>query len=822
MKFTPTSKFLAVARSQSKVISRKCFFRKTTVLTTALNSGTWIDATRFIDIIPDADTDIESDLGNFTVNSLSLTAKNIAWMNANVLNATAAEYIECKIELLVGFDPADMATDVIYYFSGYLDKDTIEPNEIGDAVTFTVDSADGLMQKIDASAITTQYYEPVHSGIALIAIPGVYVVNCNVASFPLSAGIHTIAYDWNGGYKQARLNDGLWVGIAGGGTFTLGDGETPDVDRQRVSIKVVSLELPKDDQQRTENIVITATGTTLPRTWYTGIALRSIVKNIYTAIGITTNTAAALQCNTFDGTTKNVSFLDCINDGQSTGNMGYSYGIAVKNSTTVYVSSGNRVYSYDPTTGTITYLVSVTAGYVISKLIYNARNDHLWIIFGNNYLDSYGNSLARYVVSTATLSSTITVTDARHFSIALFDFQDWNSVWRYQLIYPETNNRAIKSVDGSTLVVSTLFTNINLGYTSNNGPVIGFAYQLIATDIYKYRFFTSDNGFDKIHEIYFDTADHAPAWANGGIINAAPPFAHNLGGYVSGVVFAFDAGTNDIRKYNYDGSTATNVITLDDDDVVEGMFSDGTYCFVTTKIRRYLHFINNAGFNTVVVNMYCGYAAFASGNSRVYGVDIFGRVFQFHTVMEKYLDLCDFNEQTLKNALTDALRAGNCISTMSFAKAALIYPRGDDAGNPVTSGNVITVNVSNANDIETSPKYGKAYDIIEVDNGKTKINYNGTTYNVLPATLNLRTLTVRNRLIPTTAVKDYCKNFFEYFKTGRTLYTLPVLQTMHHIEPMDAATLDFTITKITSSASSKPIYGVTYKTNGQMKIKVLV
>jgi len=825
MKFTPTSKFLAIAKSSYKVISKKIYFCKTSVLTTALDSGTWIDATRFIDSIPDTEASIEYELGVFKCDSMKLTGKNITWLLANIFNASSSEYIECKVELLFGFTSADMATDIVYHFSGYVEKSSVFPTEETDKIAFTVNSADALMSKIDAVSIVAQYYEPVQAAIALINIPGVYVSDCNVSSYVVIPGIHSIAYDYNNGVPQARFNNGMWVNVSGGGSFSLGDGETTALDRQRVTVKVVTGELQTNPATYEENIIITASGTTLPSTWHTGISARALIKKFYTAIGITSQTFGTLTCNSFDGTTKKISFFENVNDGQSTSNMGYAYGIAYKNTTTVFVSSGNRVYSFNPTTGGSTYLFSVTAGNVISKLMYNSRNDHLWILFGNNILNTYGEKLARYVVSTATLSATITATGAQHFDTELFDVQHFGGGgYEYAVIFPQSDTRSIQRVDGSTLAVTTLFANTALGYTGSNGAVTGFAYQTTSGTDVVFRFFTDDTGVSKIHEIGFDTSAGS-TWADNGIINAAAPFSHNIGAYIASEtkVYGVDIGTNIIKKYTYNSGSSISIQDLGSDDVVDGMFSDATYVFYTGRKLRYLHYINAGGVNTASdVNMRVCYAGYTTGNSRVYGVDVFGRIFQFSTVIELHVDRCIFNDKQLKNAMTDTLRATNCVSTMSFAKTALTYPRGDASGAPVTSGNTVALSVTNTKDIEKDEQYGAAYDVVEVNTGDTSINYDGTNYNVLVNTLSQRPLTIENTMIPAHVAKDYCKVFFEYFNTARVLYTFPVLQAYHHIEPMDGASPTFTTTKITVSGTGKPIYSVKYSTDGKMKIGVLI
>jgi hypothetical protein len=817
MKFTPTEKFLSVAKSSFKVIAKKIYFRNTTDLTVALNTGTWTDATRFVDTIPDSASQIEYDLGNFSIDSISIIAKNIVWMTANVLNATAAQFIECKVELTIGFSEGDMASDIVYHFSGYIDKDSILPHESSDTVSFTIDSADALMQKIEGTAITTQYYSSVKAGIVLLNIPGIYVTNCNIASYMLSAGVHTIAYDFNNGNPQAHLNNGEWVKLTGTGTYTLGDGETSATDRQRITIKFDRAESATDDETHEEQIIIPAANTILPRTWITGISMAEVAKKIYATVGIIAPINSSLLCNTHDGR-RELSFIGYASDGQDVANIGTSYAMAYKSATEIFVSSGRRVSSFNSETGVTTYLFSVVAGATITKMIYNARNDHLWILYHISTEDFDG-AMVRYDVGTATLQTPLSTIGAHHYTLELFDIA-YSSTYEYCLLFIDYAGPYVIRVDGLTMAQTILFTSAGLGYSGGSGIRNKFAYQ---TDGIRYRLTTFQTN-PKIHEIYFSIA--LASWTFTGIINANAPWSPYIAGYIpaTSTIIGFDEVNFRVISYTDTSSVATTLLQLNPtgwQDVVEGMFSDGQYVCFTTRQRRFWHFADAAGLYTSDINLHCAYQASTIGNGRTYAMDVVGRIVQFHTVIERFLDRCIFEEKA-KGALTSSLRATNCISTMSFAKKALLYPRGDENGNPVTSGNIMTLTISNINDIEKNEAYGKAFNVVEVDNGKIKINYDGTNFDVLPTALNMRVLTIQNSLIPSNVIKDYCKNFFDYFKTARTLYTVPVLQTMFHAEPMDGVTSNFTTTKIINSSSNKPIYSAEYKTDGTMKVGVLI
>ncbi len=843
MKFNPSILFLLAAKASSKVIERKIYFRKTTDLSDPLTTNNWTDATRFFDTIPNSGSKIEYELGKFTIDGIQLIAKNITWMFANILNAAIDEYIECKIEFRIGIAQNNLANDVIYYFSGYVDKNTINPVESTDKVSFVIDSGDALLSKLPAEVVTTQYYDGINAGIILHGCPGIYVTSTNIAGYELSAGVHTISYDYNNGMPQAQLNSGAYVSIFADGLYTLGDGETNTDDRQRITIKVVTAELSESVDGTQEDIIIESSPQNLPKTWYMGISIKLFTQRVYGEIGISNVASGSMEINSFNGTDKRVSFLDHVLKDELIANVGANWAMAYKSASEIFFSSGNRVYLFNPQTNTTTYRFSCAAGKRISKMLYNARNNHLWIWYGDaaSAEGLYGDYVVRYDVTTSTLQVPINIPSMIPSGTQLFDFAKFGGGYEYSILLVDDSNSSVKRIDGATMAVTTLFTAAALGYSSIYGPVFGFTYQKTASGTVAYRFRTFDidvYGIDYLqwHEIVWDTTV-ASAWTNNGKINTYPPDyeapilvgAYNI---VEDKIYGFIVGSG-IVKYTpeYVGSVPEGLTVVDPlvynffgsvADIVPALFYDSGQVMYTTQHKRTLRIASAAGVLEEKTPLFCNGAPFSAGNGRVYGIDNAGRIFQFGTQIERFIDRCVFTDQKIKDSLTQALRATNCISTMSFAKSAILYPRNDAAGNPVTSGNIISVTVSNFNDIEKNDVYGKEYDIVAIDNGIEKINYDGVNFNVLPNTLNQRILTIQNSMIPTNVMKDYCKNFYEYFKTKRTLHSFPFLQTMFHFEPMDGATVTSPDTKIPVTAVNKPIYSINYKPDGTMKVGVLI
>jgi hypothetical protein len=811
MKFTPTSKFLRIARGNFRLTVLHVYFRKTSTLSTALNSGSWIDATSRIVDLPDATTQIEYGLGQFSADSLTLTAKDIEWWDENVLNTTSGQYIECKIEIQIGDDPTSFATDVVNYFSGWVDQKALVPNELDDSYSLTIDTADVIADRMMGEFLSTQYYDETRGGVVLHRVPGVYVMSMNTGENPASAGVHSLHYDFNGGTPQIRYDSGVWVSVSLSGSYILTNGDDENPVTEQISAKVVYDELARDSVERSESLIVSSSPQTLPLVWNSGVSLRSLLPKIYASIGITSLTLGLSQIPSHDGGLR-VSMLEAVNDAQTV--KGASWVLAEYSATQLFVANANNVYIYTPATGASALLTSVASGKSISKLLYNERNGHLWILHGTDVAYYYGGLLARYDIGTSTLQAVVTVTGAKFNSLELFDFQHLG-VWEYCLLYVNSASRSVMRVDGAARTVATLFANTDLGYATSAGPLSNFSYTLVqsGTQIYRIQVQTNAGGL-AVHEINWLMAGDA-SWQDGGVYSATLPIDHTIGVYDSGIVYLYNSSARKIQKYASDGSTLTDIYVLGENDYVSGLCYSSGRLYWTCGVERQIHIYDGSTTELLDEPVYTSYHAIIAHSGRIYGVDFSGRMFQIDDTIELFLGQCDFGGKTIKNALTDTLRSTNCVGTISSAKKALVYPRGDENGDPVTSGNTIALTVSNSEDITRDTQYGAAFDIIEIDNGDRKSNYNGANFDVMPSALDERVLRIQNALIPSSVLQDYLAMFYQYFKTARVLYTIPVLEAALHIEPLDSADVTFTSTKIKKTATGCPIYSATYSGDGK-------
>jgi hypothetical protein len=66
MRFSPTSKFISIAKGAAKVMQWKVYCKKTANLDEALSTGTWIDCTTRVHSLPQIRSKVEYQLGQFT------------------------------------------------------------------------------------------------------------------------------------------------------------------------------------------------------------------------------------------------------------------------------------------------------------------------------------------------------------------------------------------------------------------------------------------------------------------------------------------------------------------------------------------------------------------------------------------------------------------------------------------------------------------------------------------------------------------------------------------------------------------------------------
>jgi len=168
------------------------------------------------------------------------------------------------------------------------------------------------------------------------------------------------------------------------------------------------------------------------------------------------------------------------------------------------------------------------------------------------------------------------------------------------------------------------------------------------------------------------------------------------------------------------------------------------------------------------------------------------------------------------------LQAFNLVGMISANKTGMIYQRGGSDGTPRNSGNTLTIDVSDAEDIEESEEYFPTIDYVVINNGEVTISYDGMEFNTATPPNGLP-LSINNEMIPTNIIMDVAKYIYEFFKEAKTLYRIPTaIVPLFQYEPFDAISLNFTDTKI-QQTSSGPIYAFKYSmTNAMMTAEVLL
>jgi len=535
VKFTPTATFLAYALGAVKTLRWRVYVRITDVLDAALNTGTWTEITDRVEDIPEIRTAIEYEVGQYKADSITLTAKDIQYIKT-LFTVAADENIEIKVEVTLGLND-DVASDVVYAYSGWVDNGR-ENTELSNTSQFECYTADELGNRIPGENLTTQYINPDIDGIGTDGLeyhtlPGLYVKDANLSSYVLKQGAHTITYDYSGGLRRAKLNDGRWVTLVDGDN-TLGNASIAGSDTERLQVYVPDKDaLPATSEPIKEQVIVLTQGETLPWQWYRFIAVRSLLTKIFTELGLTP-TYGNLELDISPA--NKVSFLDSPPAGVKTA--------MVNDGTDIYLAIGNSIYKRTMSDGTYELLTSLDAGDVVSKMWINSALTHLWIYYGNSFAAPEG-LLRRYVIATDTLSAEITLSGSARYRIELVDLP-----LEYSIVYVDATAHNIKRVDGATPgAPTTLFSQAALGYAGSDGPADRFAF-MKETGIPAARdtfvFVVLDAGAYDSYGIEFD----AGTWVTDGVQQSNLPFQSLTNGYKTGAY-----NQDEDRVYYY---TSTN------------------------------------------------------------------------------------------------------------------------------------------------------------------------------------------------------------------------------------------------------------------------
>lgn len=835
MHFSPSAKYLAYAHGAAKTATWHVYVRESGGLNEPLDEGTWHDVTSHVTDLPDISTNIEDNYGQFTADNLTLEGKGIGYWKTLL----AADKLELKVQMVLGLSP-DAASDVVVCFSGWVDRAGAEYEELTDTVRFDVYTADELGNRIAGESISTQYIATDidgdgMEGLAFSTIPGFFVVDANISSYVLMVGVYRIDYEYLSGHNmyRARLNNGAWVQLVAGAN-TLGNGAASAQDTGRLGVYVTALaDLPQHDKPVTEKIVVVQSGQTLPNQWYRFISVRNILGKIYNQLGIDDVEYDTLEIPTAEGEIR-VSYLDKPPaDIAITGPGSAMCAVG----TELWLAIGHRIYSRDMTTGEYTLQVELSSGDVVSKLMVGSSDNHLWILYGDSHEEAW-TTLRRYIINTTTLSDAIDVTGCGWYNMVLVD----HPATEYVLLYVDATAKSIKRVDGSTLAVTTLFSQGDLGFAGANGPADAFAYLgdvlVVSTNRGAYRFLVRTT-ITYMHQIHWTGS----AWTHDGAIITwdalVQPYKHAAYSPEDDRIYFYMrfGGLTFIASHPYNGNTITYLVATGPispfqsppapDHVVDFLYAGNDTVYCTVRYGAFNGIIYEIAANTATAvhpgnpRIFTQYAVLTWLNDRLYGMDDLGKLFMLADVVSLHVPIADFEGKTVRAALNDVLKGFNLVATIGRTKRARVMLRADESGDLKSGTDTLAVTITEATAIEEIVEHTPAMDHVEVSNGVVTWSFDGTNYNSTVIST-ARKLSVTSNLIPDEIVKDVCRYLWEYANTARNLYTVSLGDLpLYNYEELDKLSLTLTTTKIQKTGSG-PIYGVTLVRPASMEVKALL
>jgi len=828
MKFTASQAYLNYANGASKEIRWKVYARKTATLSTTLvgYSG-WTDVTSFVEEVPAISSNIEYELGQFTQDSIELVGLGIAWWDANIFNASASEYIEIKIEAQVGL-AGTYASDIAYMFYGFVDKTGISYDELQNKIAFSVFTPEDIGSRIAGEYLSTQFIEldtlanaTNVQGVILQNINACFVTDVNIASYGVKVGVHTITYTYDSAGATTRticFDDGTPTTITTDDTYyTLSNADVT----QKVKVYVRKKAQMSKTENVVEKIIVKALGSTLPYQFYQRVGGYRLLEIIYGKIGVTSLRFDTLKMNTYDSRSI-VSFIDLPPADEAVNGSR----IAIESDgTSLYVSVGTKVYKRNMTTNAYTLLTTVTASHDIYKLIHNARNNHLWILFSGNTTDF---KLRRLLLSDNTYSDvTLTTYGGVPDACSLIDYNYTGSSWKYGIVYTTSAHDAVvgmlRFIQSSDMSDNLIVNSTTLGSTIGGGCIFIKG----NNDI---RFTALSGG---VQYFFSYTINASGSFISGGSIGIATNVSNLSYNAYEGRIYFLNQGTDAVSYIDVAGGGEGALQTLKNVKCIYYHEANViNYCIgydsVTGKENFYglqgatIYELDTAERNPPSIKSLT-YSTFTmtSIGDIVYGISASGCLFQFHSTVNFYIDNADFEGKTLTDALHQTLTAFNLVASISPAKVALCYRRGNDSGTPQSSGNSLTLSITNSEQIEKVVLAYEKFALINVAGESASTTYNGSTF-AETVLSDERVLNIQNILIPNKIIQDVAYYAYQFFKTSRALYTVSLpLVALFQYEPFDAVLLNYTTTKIQSS-SSGVIYAIEFSNDGKIKIEALI
>lgn len=835
MKFTATEKFNTYAVGAGKDIVWNCYYRATASLNGSVTDSNWTNVTDYVEDFSEPKTKIEYQAGSFSADSVSITGIDIEYWRTNVFNVTnKALNIEFKLTAQVN------DAEIVIPFSGIADTSTIDYKEETDSLSFKINTAEILAGTIKGYVLNTQYINS-DGRLILNNIPGVYIDNANIGGYPLKTGRHKIKFEYKAGDETGSLyldESRAFSTPTTSGTVTLGDCKTEDfifqiTDTEKLDVYVNVDELPKYDITLTDTVIVETQGNTLPQCPYYGKTLSEFIKLVYNRIGIDT-----VNINLVNLTTNNIQWspIDTpVNDG-----------VVVPKPTAIcavgnyiLMGIGSKLYSTD-TTGTYTSLHDMGTGSVITKLMYNNRNSHIWIYYrtsaGRQYIKVASTNGTTYTdIYTWQIGEAIGVTFED--GVTILDYNYSGSDWKYGLLYQVRNPnltgyngvRFLQASDGTDILVTDtdatiLFnSNVFVAFIEEDGDVIFPAIKRtdMKQHLIKVAVTSSFGAYSIIADEYTPTGKQ--------IYNHSNRRIYFIDNYI-------------IKCAEYD-SNSTNILetqVLNDTYKILSMYEDtsdttynGSIIYVSTatssdptaaKYSVTFAIKLNSVYN-VIKSPRIDDNCITSLNSHIYISDYLGNFGEFTNSVIPYIaPEFDYTDITLRELLNQLLKAYNLTGIINSYKVASVYRRMNMNTTPkvlINSGQEVELTSNEVCSISINENEYQGYDIIEFNKVKCGLVNNTLTFGI-GSFSDARILTLDSAIVPSVLNKDVCGMLCYFFSVDRKLYTvecgnIPYFQ----YEPFDKCILSMSDIKTNVSVSGT-IYSATYMKDGSTKFDVLI
>lgn len=867
MKFTASNTWLIASRSPSRVIQWKVYIRKVSSLAYSLTDAThpWTDVTEYVREIPTISTTLEFQLGTSSSDSLSITLDNIAWWKANAFNLSAGEYLEVKVQELLGLDEDMMAADVNCEFSGIIDPATAKATETPDEYTVEMYSYDELGNRIAASTVNISAPNGDY-GMYLLRT-NIEITDTNLAGYPCLRGPHTLTYNYNDGtvlnmkgawssgtayvvddavtYDGETYNctadvtdtvtpdqdtshwakasehapsisfdGGIAVPLLPDATVTAGNGKYIDEDIQRVEVYGHT---PFIDPSASinETFIMKASGDALPALMHNFTSARSLLTKFYAAIGITDIDFDTLEFASHDGTPR-LSFLDRPPDDPASEDLVVQT-LVDDGSSGLLIAVGTKVYRRNMTTAAYTEILDIgAAGDHINRIWRDSVNDHLWVGYGADSSDSITKIRVWDLGAGSWLTSeTALIVSCLPSGADLMDY-DYGAGTVYGLIMADGPSvLKIWEISGSSLVSSNLyeFTTVEIRQTR------------VQVDAGSVVYVTGDSSTLRMEEI---SLDGAGSWSAPVLIGA---FADDDGRIKDGAL-AYDFTSSmicywdSVQKYLFMFNGVANIIEQDVEDcgylfytgsVVEGLISrEGKTRFITFDSSLAPEIVDSV--TLIHLSRRGAPLCHIGGYSGApYMLDYLGKLWQCSDTIAIGFSDIDYSAMTIHDAINQVLTAFLIFGKISPMKKAAVYRRIDDAGAVVTSGNSMTLDEYSVAEVvegETLP----ACNLISITSRGETHTYDGTTFDVGQYSTD-RVLSLSNDFIPPNVLKDLCYYLWNFIKNDHVPLALDVLTAESQYEIFDGGAVNLTLGKIQKNATGL-ITGKSVSQDGSMKVTV--